>query len=81
MIPPMTLPAMAGVLDLREDVESGDDADGVAEARVEVIMGGSSVSKSGLSKDNETVPNIDWQKGILALYSNRIEGPSWEWDS
>jgi hypothetical protein len=69
MIPPMTLPAMAGVLDLREDV-------GVAEARLEVIMGegvgvGAATSKSGLSKDNEAVPNIDWQEGILALYSGR----------
>jgi hypothetical protein len=51
MIPPMTPPAMAGVLDLCEGVEGGDD---VAEARVDVIMGGEGVgagvatSKSGL---------------------------------
>jgi hypothetical protein len=79
MIPPMIQPAMAGVLGLLEGVEGGD---GVAEARLEVIMGvGGATSKSGLTKNNEAIPNIDWQEGILALYSDRWEGPGWEWDS
>jgi hypothetical protein len=77
IIPPVTPPAMAGVLDLREDVEGGDDAegeDGVGEARVEEIMGegvgvGVATINSGLSKDNEAL-HINWQEGILALYGD-----------
>ena len=62
MTPPMTPPAMAGVLDLRDDVEGVDDAecdDGMAEARVEEITGvGAAMTKSGLSKDNEVIPDV-----------------------